>query len=76
MLNVNQLFSVGDTIYGFCNGYFGRDNYDDKVCVMVMSRYAVFESVLGDYVGNAVVLNNPERFDLETINKWKRKDEQ
>lgn len=21
---------VGDTLYGFCNGYFGRDSYGDK----------------------------------------------
>jgi len=70
---MSELFSVGDTIYGFCNGYFGRDDYDDKVCVIVTPRYAVFEYTLGDYMGNAVVLNNPERFDLETINEWKCK---
>jgi hypothetical protein len=21
---------VGDVLYGFCNGYFGRDSHDDK----------------------------------------------
>jgi hypothetical protein len=22
---------TGKTLYGFCNGYFGRDSYEDKV---------------------------------------------
>ena len=22
--------NVGDTLYGFCGGYFGRDSYSDK----------------------------------------------
>ncbi len=22
--------NIGDTLYGFCNGYFGRDSYGDK----------------------------------------------
>lgn len=21
---------IGSILYGFCNGYFGRDNYEDK----------------------------------------------
>lgn len=25
--------NVGDTLYGFCNGYFGRDSYGDKSVV-------------------------------------------
>lgn len=25
---INDL--VGKKVYGFCNGYFGRDSYDDK----------------------------------------------
>ena len=24
---------VGIQIYGFCNGYFGRDSYDDKIII-------------------------------------------
>lgn len=23
-------FETGETLYGFCNGYFGRDSYADK----------------------------------------------
>lgn len=29
---VNNL--VGKKVYGYCNGYFGRDSYDDKVIIM------------------------------------------
>lgn len=29
---VNDL--VGKQLYGFCNGYFDRDSYDDKVIIM------------------------------------------
>lgn len=43
-----QLFNPGDTIYGYCNGYFGRDDYDDKVCVMVTPKYAVFQNAEGE----------------------------
>ena len=25
--------NVGKIIYGFCNGYFGRDDYDTKIIV-------------------------------------------
>jgi len=24
---------VGDTIYGYAGGYFGRDSYDDKIVI-------------------------------------------
>lgn len=29
---VNNL--VGEKLYGFCDGYFGRDSYTDKVIIM------------------------------------------
>lgn len=45
--DMRDLFKVGDLIGGFCNGYFGRDDYYDKKCVMVMPKYAVFENEYG-----------------------------
>lgn len=24
---------VGTKLYGFCNGYFGRDSFEDKECI-------------------------------------------
>ena len=58
-----QIFKVGDVIGGYCNGYFGRDDYDTKSCVMVTLNYAVFE--YSD--GTATVLNYFE--GLENIAK-------
>lgn len=67
---MDKYFSIGDKISGYCNGYFGRDDYDDKTCVLVTAKYAVFEYA-NDY---AVVLNyNPqlENFDKQDfIDDW------
>ncbi len=72
---MNEFFNVGDTIYGFCNGYFGRDDYDTKLCLMVTKNYAVFQYTDGEFEGNAVALNNPNRLDKETVDKWKCDDD-
>lgn len=77
-------FEVGDRIYGFCNGFFGRDCYEDKICVMANDRYAVFED-LDD--GFARVLNfeseesskekwGEEDYFYKCTQSWKTKDEE
>jgi len=48
-----SLFRVGDYLRGFCNGYFGRDDYADKICIQVRPKYALFEYE----DGTACVLN-------------------
>jgi len=68
---MKRYFTVGDTIYGFCNGYFGRDDYDTKLCLMVTDNYAVFQYTDGEFEGNATVLNNPNSLDDATVNAWK-----
>lgn len=70
--DMRKFFKKGEKIYGFCNGFFGRDDYDTKICVMVSQKYALFEYVDGDSKGYAVVLNDPERLDDETIESWKK----
>ncbi len=68
-MNMLQLFQPGDKIYGFCNGFFGRDHYDDVICVYVRPKYAVFESENG----TADVLNLSQRL-IESANlipQWK-----
>lgn len=42
-MNMMKIFKTGDEIGGYCNGYFGRDDYANKTCVMVTPKYAVFE---------------------------------
>jgi len=64
---VYNLFNVGEKIYGFCNGYFGRDDYEDKLCILVNNKFAVF--VYDN--GYATVLNYIKALDIETVNEWK-----
>lgn len=72
MMNMLRVFGVGDEISGFCNGYFGRDDYSRKVCVMVTAKYAVFEWCVEDdeCAGFAVALNYSEGLE-DVANKWK-----
>ena len=70
-MNMGQLFNIGDVLYGFCNGYFGKDDYEQKRCVMLCSKYAVFEYD----EGHATVLNYDDSFKKEDIEKWKILDE-
>jgi hypothetical protein len=68
-----QLFETGDRIYGYCNGYFGRDDYANKICVMVRPKYAVFEHV---DLGTATVLDYDDRLTAETVDRWREAGEQ
>ena len=70
-MNMLQVFSVGDTIFGLCNGYFGRDEYDDKVCIMVRPKYAMFENDEGE----GTVLAYDGGLDEETVAKLKVEEE-
>ena len=63
-MNMLQIFNVGDEITGYCNGYFGRDDYNDKVCVFVTKDYAVFE----DNTGHGSVVNLSEWLFEESRN--------
>lgn len=71
---MKELFNIGDKIYGFCNGYFGRDDYDTKICVMVKPKYAVFEYTDGQLKGQATVLCNLDRLNLNDVEQWKNLD--
>lgn len=81
--DMNDLFNVGDIIYGFCNGYFGRDDYNTKRVVLINKDYVLFEYVKEDWCDEykpfeAVVLNRCEFEDSssttkEDVMKWKIK---
>lgn len=66
-MNMMQLFKCGDEIDGYCNGYFGRDDYDFKTCVMVAPLYAVFQNE----AGYARTLNMDDRLTPEDVAEWK-----
>ena len=65
-MNMLQLFSAGQVIGGFCNGFFGRDDYEDKTWTFVTPQYAVFE--YDD--GTATVLNYSDRL-IDLTHEWK-----
>ena len=71
MSNMLQLFAPGDMIYGYCQGAFGRDDYDDKVCVLVRPKYALFENE----IGHATVLNYGKWLEDYDIASWKVKED-
>ena len=68
--NMLQMFELGETIGGYCNGAFGRDDYYDKTCVKITPKYAVFEYA----DGTASVLNfshDTARWKDESPTSWK-----
>lgn len=44
MNNIMYLYNyVGRKLYGYCNGYFGRDSYEDKRIVYAGLNYIIVE---------------------------------
>ena len=41
---------VGTKIYGYCEGYFGRDDYDDKIIILEGRRRIVCSYLDNDLV--------------------------
>lgn len=64
-----QLFQPGDKIFGYCNGCFGRDDYEDKTVIAVRPKYVLFEYDNGC----ATVLNAGDSRNItpEMVAKWK-----
>jgi hypothetical protein len=67
-MNMLQIFKVGDEIQGYCNGFFGRDDYEDKTVVSVRPKYVLFEYA----DGTATVLNGNDHVPTtEEVTRWK-----
>lgn len=71
---MNELFSPGDIIYGYCDGVFGRDDYDTKTCIFINSNYAVFQNE----IGHGTILNTHCNGYLtkERVDEWKCPEEE
>jgi hypothetical protein len=65
-MDMTDIFEVGDEINGFCSGCFGRDDYEDKVCVMVAPMYAIFE-----YRSGCAALLDYVEWLNEVVEEWK-----
>lgn len=66
---------LGKIISGYCNGYFGRDDYDTKKIVFVGKRYIVTENENG--IPNFVYFYDESREEAEKlIESWLDEDEE
>ncbi len=71
ILDYRDVFAHGEYIYGFCNGHFGRDDYETKIVEHVTRDYVVFEYT-EDRRPNATVLNRKDsNATLAEIEEWK-----
>lgn len=52
---------VGDTLYGFCGGYFGRDSYTDKTVEAVGKDWVVTRN--GNGIVETATTENGETID-------------
>jgi hypothetical protein len=64
---------VGDTLYGFCNGYFGRDSYGDKRVVAVGKEKGTRWVLAWDRWDNCLKL--AQGFSKEDLEKWAKEEE-
>ncbi len=77
-MNTNMT-NVGRFIYGYCNGYFGRDDYYDKIIIAEGDKWIVAKRTDPDYpffdTVEAVNFRNAEE-KQELIEDWSvREDE-
>ena len=64
------MIRVGDKLYGFCEGYFGRDSYNDKRVEAVGADWVVARE---EYCGPVFYVGDPE--DLEEYKTPPKEDQ-
>ena len=68
--------NVGKIIYGFCNGYFGRDDYDDKIIVFETDTAICCTYLNEDRKGCLTTANFKTKQEKQKyINLWSVKEE-
>lgn len=67
---------VGTKIYGYCNGYFGRDDYDDKIIILEGRRWIVCAYLDTDNDWITCVNFDSEEEKIERIKDWSVKPEE
>ncbi len=84
---MDDLFEIGEKLYGFCNGYFGRDSYEDKTVEAFGKDWVVCRTDDGEVCFATFDEARPVPTRLPTRNKddfitfktlvslWKIKDE-
>lgn len=64
---------IGTILYGYCNGYFGRDSYDDKRIEAVGSDWVVVREENG--MPNFASFSSTEEME-GFIKEWSKKEEE
>jgi hypothetical protein len=63
------MINIGQKLYGYCNGYFGRDSYSDKRIEAIGIDWIVVRELDSDEKPNFVSFS--DRQEMETmIEKW------
>lgn len=65
----------GTKLYGYCNGYFGRDSYSDKLVIACGTWGDTNWVVVEEGWGTRKALNMAAGFDAEDVERWKKKEE-
>lgn len=64
---------VGIKIYGFCNGFFGRDSYDDKIVIASGEDWVVGKTVR-EGINEFAQFDDPEEME-DLIGRWTEEEE-
>lgn len=67
----NIKVGVGTKLYGFCNGYFGRDSYEDKR-IIAMGEWNGSNWIVAATDDNKVLF--AEGFDQKLLEEWTVED--
>ena len=66
--------NVGKRIYGFCSGFFGRDDYDDKIIVFETDKAICCVYIDEEYAGQLACANFDSLEEKQIyINSWSKK---
>lgn len=63
---------IGKKIYGFCDGYFGRDSFEDKTIEAIGFDWIVARECNGGYVHLAHFSSSEEMFNC--LIQWVNED--
>ena len=67
---------IGTKIYGYCNGYFGRDDYESKIIILEGKKWIVCAYIYS-YSDRVTCVNfDSEAEKIECIKRWSERDEE
>ena len=65
--------NIGTIIYGFCNGFFGRDDYSTKIIVYETSNSICCKYIENEHLNVAIFEDETEK--QKYINEWKVRED-